>query len=75
VNEVRPEPGDPFEEAEGGWDPGWITYLAVLAAYILLGMEFHWLLSWTRGFIFPFVGIWLIPFAYLRWRARRRSGK
>jgi hypothetical protein len=74
VNEDRTLPPDQPEEADPGWDPGWITYLVVLALYIVLGMYFHWLLSWTRGFIFPFVGIWLVPYLYLRWRARRRSG-
>jgi hypothetical protein len=69
----QPPLGGSEDESRHGWDPGWIPYVVVIALYILLGMEFHWLLSWTRGFIFPFVGIWLVPHYYRRWRARRRS--
>jgi hypothetical protein len=63
-------PNDPRTRV---WVPGWKTYLFVLGVYILIGMEVHFLLSWTRGFIIPFLGIWAIPYLYFWWRGRGRD--
>lgn len=45
-----------------------LLYLAAMAAYALAGMYWHFLLSWTRGFAFAFVAVWLAPALYHRWR-------
>jgi len=54
----------------GGRLAGPVTWLIVLAVYVVIGMYFHPLLSWTRGFIVAFVGVWLIPHLYRRWRRK-----
>lgn len=69
MSERRPDDGpEPDRDFWGEPLAGPLTYIIAIAAYALLGMEFHWLLSWTRGFIFAFVAIWLIPHLWRRWR-------
>jgi hypothetical protein len=45
-----------------------LLYAAALLAYALLGMYWHFLLSWTRGFIFVLAAVWLLPMLYRRLR-------
>lgn len=71
MSEARPLPEPKYVQSSPvRWVPGWRSYLFVLTVYILVGMEVHFFLSWTRGFIVPLVGIWAIPYLYLRWRHR-----
>ena len=57
--------------AAGQWWPGPLAYSIAFVAYVLLGMEVHWLLSWTRGLAFALLAVWAIPY-YVRGRLRRR---
>ena len=63
----RPPPGeaDPWRETLGAF----VLYAVAILAYALLGMYWHFLLSWTRGFIFAFAAVWVIPMLYRRWRS------
>ena len=71
MTDRSPEPHEPGDDGFwGGPLAGPLTYLIVLALYVAIGMYFHPLLSWTRGFIFPLVGIWLVPHLYRRWRGK-----
>ena len=62
-----PPPGeaDPWRETFGTF----VLYAVAILAYALLGMYFHFLLSWTRGFLFAFAAVWGIPALYRRWRS------
>ena len=62
---ARPEVSkDPWRETLGTL----LLYAVALLAYALLGMYWHFLLSWTRGFLFAFFTIWLLPALFRRWR-------
>lgn len=64
-------PEEEVRDARGGtenWWPGPLAYSAAFIAYVLLGTEVHWLLSWTRGFAFALLFVWAVPYLYRRWR-------
>ena len=65
VSKGHPEASeDPWRETLGTL----LLYAVALLAYALLGMYWHFLLSWTRGFLFALVVIWLLPLLYQRLR-------
>jgi len=65
VSKGHPEVSeDPWRETLGTL----LLYAVALLAYALLGMYWHFLLSWTRGFLFAFFTIWLLPALFRRWR-------
>ena len=65
VSKGHPEvSNDPWRETLGTL----LLYAVALLAYALLGMYWHFLLSWTRGFLFALVVIWLLPLLYQRLR-------
>lgn len=65
LDRLPPAEADPWRENFGTF----FLYAVAILAYALLGMYWHFLLSWTRGFIFAFVAIWLFPMLYRRWRS------
>lgn len=59
-----PTPEDPWRETTATL----LLYVAAVLAYALLGMYWHFLLSWTRGFLFALATVWLLPMLYRRLR-------
>ncbi len=55
---------DPWRETFGTF----VLYAVAVLAYAVAGMYWHFLLSWSRGFVFAFVTVWVLPALYRRWR-------
>lgn len=64
--------GDPDAgSGEDAWRENYGTlliYVAAMIAYAVAGMYWHFLLSWTRGFVFAFLAVWAVPALYRRFR-------